>query len=382
MKVVVAPDSWKDCLPAVRVAEAMAGGVRAAVLGAVVVSKPMADGGQGTVEAMVLATGGRFVTRNVTGPLGAPVEATFGVLGDNKTAVVEMAAAAGLELVPREQRNPLKTTTRGVGELLVAAAEPGVERIIVGIGGSATNDGGAGVLAALGYRLLDVNGEEIQPTGGGLASLDRIEVSKRNQRVDSVTIDVACDVTNPLLGPNGASAVYGPQKGADPATVEILERNLKRWAEILKRDLGKDVADVSGSGAAGGLGAGLLASTNAALKRGVALVVEAVGLREALEDADLCLTGEGSLDAQTAFGKTAVGVARECRALGVPCLVIAGAVKPPLEAIHHEGVTAYFSAMQRPAMLEEAVRVAPAWIAGATEQAVRAFTAGRIGHSV
>ena len=380
MKVVVAPDSWKDCLPAVRVAEAMARGVRAAVPGAVVVSKPMADGGQGTVEAMVLATGGRVVTRNVTGPLGAPVAATFGVLGDNKTAVVEMAAAAGLELVPIDQRNPLETTTRGVGEMLLAAAESGVDRIVVGIGGSATNDGGAGLLAALGYRLLDGNREEIDATGGGLANLDRIEVGARNHRLDSLTIDVACDVTNPLLGPNGASAVYGPQKGADPATVEILERNLTRWAEILKRDLGKDVADVPGAGAAGGLGAGLLAATNARLKRGVELVIEAVGLREALKDADLCLTGEGSLDAQTAFGKTAVGVARECRAVRVPCFVIAGAVGESLEALHEEGVTAYFPAARRPATLEEAIREAPGWIADATEQAVRGFAAGRVFH--
>jgi glycerate 2-kinase len=373
MKIVVAPDSWKDCMPSVSVAASMAKGIEAAGVDAEVVVKPMADGGQGTVRALVAATGGDIVREKVTGPLGSPVDAEFGLLGDGATAVVEMAAAAGLELVPIEQRNPLYTTTRGVGELLLAAAHLGVKRIILGIGGSATNDGGAGMLAAIGYFLLDRNGNDIEPTGGGLENLKGIDSRMIDIRLKEISIDVACDVTNPLLGPTGASAVFGPQKGANAEVVATLERNLERFAAVVERDLGRRVADVPGSGAAGGLGFGLLAGTNATLKRGVELVIEATRLEDALADADLCLTGEGSLDGQTAFGKTAVGVARVCRKLGVPCVVIAGSVNPPLDELHAEGVTAFFSAVQRPVDLAEAIRLAPTWISLATEQAVRLF---------
>lgn len=375
MKIVVAPDSWKDCMPSVKVAASMAKGIEAAGMDVEVVVKPMADGGQGTVRAMVMATGGEIVRERVTGPLGSPVEAEFGLLGDGSTAVIEMAAAAGLELVPIGRRNPLRTTTRGVGELLLAAAHVGVKRIILGIGGSATNDGGAGMLAAIGYGLLDPDGNEIEPTGGGLENLDRIESQSVDVRLKRVAIDVACDVTNPLLGPVGASAVFGPQKGATAEIVATLERNLARFAAIVERDLGRSVADVPGAGAAGGLGFGLLAGTDATLKRGVELVMEATRLEEAMQNADLCLTGEGSLDRQTAFGKTAVGVARVCRRLGVPCVVIAGSVDPPLGELHAEGVTAYFSAMQSPVDLTEAIRLSPNWISAATEQAVRLFAA-------
>jgi glycerate 2-kinase len=373
MKIVIAPDSWKDCMPSVRVAASMAQGIEAAGIDAEVVVKPMADGGQGTVRALVTATGGDIVRERVIGPLGSSVEAEFGLLGDGATAVVEMAAAAGLELVPIGQRNPLPTTTRGVGELLLAAAHLGVKRIILGIGGSATNDGGAGMLAAIGYRLLDRNGNMIEPTGGGLERLDRIESQTVDVRLKDIAIDVACDVTSPLLGPTGASAVFGPQKGANAEEVATLERNLAHYARIVERDLGRIVADVPGSGAAGGLGFGLLAGTNATLKRGVELVIEATRLEDPLANADLCLTGEGSLDSQTAFGKTAVGVARVCSKLGVPCVVIAGSVNPPLDELHAAGVTAFFSAVQRPVDLAEAIRLAPTWISLATEQAVRLF---------
>lgn len=373
MKIALAPDSWKDCLPAHRVAESMREGIVASGIDAEIVLKPMADGGEGTVEAMVRATNGRFIVREVRGPFGSPISARFGILGDGKTAVVEMAAAAGLELVAKPDRNPLKTTTFGVGELLLAAAEQGVSRIVLGIGGSATNDGGAGMLVALGFKLLDANRNEIDPTGGGLADLVRIDSAERSTLLDGIAIDVACDVTNPLCGPSGASAVFGPQKGADADMVSVLDANLANFARIVERDLGRRIADVPGSGAAGGLGGGLLAGTNATLKRGVELVAEAVGLSAALHGADLCLTGEGSFDSQSAFGKTAVGVARICKAAGVPCVVIAGAVEPGTSAVHTEGVTAYFSAMKKTASLDEAVRNAPTWIADTAEQVVRLF---------
>jgi len=373
MKIVVCPDSWKDCLPAHLVAAAMQSGIEATGIGAQIVCKPMADGGQGTVEALVRATGGTFVVREVTGPLGEPVQARYGILGDGKTAVIEMAAAAGLELVPIHRRNPLWTTTIGVGELLLAAAERGARRIILGIGGSATNDGGAGLLAALGFRLFDEHGNAIQPMGGLLRMLDRIDSTSRTHALDGIQLDVACDVTNPLLGPTGASGVFGPQKGADEEAVQRLERGLTHFAHVVERDLGKKIAQVPGSGAAGGLGAGLLAGTNAVLKRGVELVIDAVGLREDLRGADLCLTGEGSFDAQSSFGKTAIGVGRVCKELRVPCIVIAGAVELSIRGVHDEGVTAYFSAMQKPATLQEAVAEGPRWIAHVAEQAVRLF---------
>jgi glycerate kinase len=373
MRVVVATDSWKDCLPAQRATAAMTAGVRRATADANVCEVPMADGGQGTVEALVHATGGHFEFASVSGPLGEPVQARFGVFGDGKTAVVEMAAAAGLELVPPNKRDATKTATRGVGELLLAAAKLGVRRIILGIGGSATNDGGAGLATALGYRLLDEHDLPIEPTGGGLAKLARIDASHRSTALDTIQLEVACDVTNRLVGPNGASHVFGPQKGADAGTVERLDRNLAHFAQLISRDLGREVADIAGAGAAGGLGAGLLAFTNARLVRGVELVIDAVRLESKLKGADLCLTGEGRLDGQSAFGKTAVGVAQLCKRLGVPCVALAGSIGSGVEAVHELGVTAYFGVAPRPASLEESLAHAESWIADSAEQAVRLF---------
>jgi glycerate kinase len=324
MRIVIAPDKFKGSLTATEAAHAMARGARSALPSVEIEVAPMADGGEGTVEALVTATGGTYHEVNATGPLGKPVRARFGMLGDDRTAVVEMATASGLVLIPADARDPLSATTRGTGELLLAAVAAGAHRLIVGIGGSATNDGGAGMAQALGFRLLDPEGVEIGPGGGPLGRLDRIERGDGPAGLADVGIAVACDVTNPLCGPDGASAVYGPQKGADPEMVAVLDRNLERLARIVERDLGASIATIPGSGAAGGLGGGLVAFAGGRLEPGVDLVIDAVGLKGRLRGADLCLTGEGSLDAQSAFGKTAVGVARLARSLGCPTLALVG----------------------------------------------------------
>ncbi|HWE36381.1 MAG TPA: glycerate kinase [Isosphaeraceae bacterium] len=379
LRVLVAPDKFKGSLSAPEAAGAIARGVEKAAPGATIVPLPMADGGEGTVEALVAATGGSFRTAVVNGPLGEPVRARFGVLGDGKTAVVEMAEASGLVLVPHDRRDPSRTTTRGTGELLLAAIEAGARSVVLGIGGSATNDGGAGLAQALGYRLLDASGRELPPGGGALDRLDRIDASGRDRRLDGVAVAVACDVENPLCGPSGASAVFGPQKGASPSLVATLDRNLAHFARLVARDLGRDVAEIPGAGAAGGLGAGLVAFVDGRLERGIDLVIRAVGLEAHLRIADLCLTGEGMLDASSAFGKTAVGVARLARRLGRPTLALAGSLGPGAEAVLAEGITAYFSICPRPLPLDDALNHASTYLEQAAEQALRAFLAGRLG---
>lgn len=380
MRVIIAPDSFKECLPAHSVSAALAEGVRRACPNAEIVEVPLADGGEGTVESLVRATSGTIHPAMVTGPLGEPVRARFGILGDGVTAVLEMAAASGLELTPRERRNPLITTTFGTGELIRAALGMGARRLLVGIGGSATNDGGAGLAEALGYRLLDAEGNPIPRGGGGLARLARIDASGRDSRLTTVPIAVACDVTNPLTGPHGASAIYGPQKGATPPMIATLDANLAHFAAILRRDLGADVANVPGAGAAGGLGAGLLAFTQASLRRGIELVMEAVNLRGHLLGADLCLTGEGALDRSSLFGKTAVGVAALAREVGVPVVVFAGAVFPEAVDTHAHGVTAYFAITHRPCTLEDAFSHASIWLADTAAQVI--YLANRISPKV
>ena len=375
--VVVAPDKFRGSLSAAEAARAIARGVWRAAGTARIDEAPMADGGEGTVDALVAATGGSFRSVQVTGPLGAPVRATFGLLGDGTTAVIEMAAAAGLALVPVSQRDPSRTSTRGTGELLLAAIEAGARRVILGIGGSATNDGGAGFAQALGFHFLDREGQELGPGGGALAALDRINPGGRDPRLDGVTVEVACDVDNPLCGPRGASAVYGPQKGADPEMVATLDRNLARLADVIERDLGQSIRDQAGAGAAGGLGGGLVAFAGGRLEPGIALVSRAVNLAERLRGADLCITGEGAIDASSAFGKTAVGVARLARAAGCPTLALAGSIGPGAEAVLDEGVAAVFSLCNRPMALDEAIARAGELLEEAAAQAVRCFLAGR-----
>ena len=378
LRVIVAPDKFKFSLSAAEAASAMARGVRASSQEAQVDEVPMADGGEGTVEALVAATSGSLVSVTVTGPLGEPVNASFGLLGDGETAILEMASASGLNLIRPDRRAPSRTTTRGTGELLLAAIGAGAKKIILGIGGSATNDGGGGVAQALGFRLLDRNGQEIPPGGGPLERLDRIDSDGRDRRLDGVEIRVACDVDNPLCGPHGASTVYGPQKGADAWMVATLDRNLARYAKVVRRDLGIDILDLPGSGAAGGLGGGLVAFAGGTLGPGAELVIETVRLRDRLEAADLCLTGEGAIDASTAAGKTVVGVARLARSMGVPTLAFAGTLGSGAESIIAEGVDAYFSICRRPMAIDEAISQAGELLERAVEQAVRAFLAGRL----
>ncbi len=331
MRVVIAPDKFKGSLTALQAAAAMARGVVRAVPGATIDQVPMADGGEGTTQALVAATGGSIREAQVTGPLGEPVVACFGLLGDGQTAVIEMAAASGLVLVPARRRNPLITTTRGTAELLLAAIAAGARRVVVGIGGSATNDGGAGFGQSLGFRLLDQAGRDLEVGGGNLGHLARIDTARRRRELDGVEIAVACDVSNPLCGVEGASAIYGPQKGATPEMVEALDRNLAHFAAIVQRDLGVAIKDQPGSGAAGGLGGGLVAFASGKLEPGIKLIIDAVKLAERLENAVLCLTGEGAIDAQSAFGKTAAGVARLAHSLGCPVLALAGSIGPGAE---------------------------------------------------
>ncbi len=331
--ILLAPDSFKESLTAAQVCTAMEAGFRHAFPDARYVHVPMADGGEGTARSLVDATGGTMHAVTVTGPLGTAVEASYGVLGDGSTGVIEMAAASGLELLTPEQRDARVTTTYGTGELILAALERGVRRLIIGLGGSATNDGGAGLAQALGARLLDDAGRPLAPGGAALAGLARIDVSGLDPRLAELTVDVACDVNNPLTGPEGASAVYGPQKGASPEDVAELDAALGVWADVLKRDLGRDVAEVPGAGAAGGLGAGLLALTRAELRRGIDIVIEQTRLREQIAGATLVVTGEGRMDGQTRFGKTPFGVATVAREAGKPVIGVAGSVGAGIEEL-------------------------------------------------
>ena len=327
MRIVIAPNAFKGSLSALEAADAIAEGVRVALAEAELVLVPIADGGDGTVEALVAATQGVPRTMRVCGPLGDPVSADYGLIDGGSTAVVEMAKASGLALVPPEKRDPRVTTTYGVGELLQHAYDDGARHFIVGIGGSATNDGGAGMAQALGYHLLDADGHELAPGGLALQRLARIHTGGVHANWKEAEVEVACDVTNPLTGPSGASAVYGPQKGATPEMVKDLDAALKHFAEIIRRDLEIDVEHLPGAGAAGGLGAGLVAFTGASLRPGAEMVMEAVRLDERLQGAQLVITGEGRLDSQTArFGKGPAAVARHARNAGIPVVAIGGSI--------------------------------------------------------
>ena len=360
MKIVIAPDSYKESLSALEVAQAVEAGFRQVFPDADYVLVPVADGGEGTVDAMVAATGGRKETVTVSGPLGEPVEAFYGLTGEGDTAVIEMAAASGLALVPPDRRNPLLTSSRGTGELIRAALDAGARRFILGIGGSATNDGGAGMVQALGARLLDLEGRELDGSGGDLARLERIDVSALDPRLAECRIEVACDVDNPLTGARGASAVFGPQKGATPEMVQALDANLARLARIVERDLGVAVDAVPGAGAAGGMGAAMLAFFGATLKPGIEIVTAAVDLDDHVRDADLVITGEGRIDFQTVHGKTPIGVARVAKRHGKPVIGIAGSLGAEVGVVHAHGIDAVFSVLSKPCTLDEALRDAAA----------------------
>ncbi|ELQ6141636.1 glycerate kinase [Cronobacter sakazakii] len=354
-KIVIAPDSFKESLSAMDVAKAIEAGFREIYPQASYVCVPMADGGEGTVEAMVAATGGQIITTPVTAPLGNKVDGFFGLLGDGETAVVEMAAASGLHLVPTAQRDPRITTSYGTGELILAALEQGVKAIIIGIGGSATNDGGAGMMQALGARFLDGEGCELAPGGAALAWLERLDLSALDPRLAQVSVTAACDVDNPLCGEKGASAVFGPQKGATPAMVTELDAALRRFGEQLEAATGKAIISAPGAGAAGGMGAALLGMLNAELRPGIEIVIESLGLAQAVRDADLVITGEGRLDSQSIHGKTPVGVARVAKQFQRPVVAIAGSLTPDYQIVHEHGIDAAFSVIDRIVTLQEAL---------------------------
>ena len=354
-KIVIAPDSFKESLSAMDVATAIEAGFREIYPQATYVRLPMADGGEGTVEAMVAATGGHIVQVPVTGPLGNRVEGFYGVLGDGETAVIEMAAASGLHLVPPAQRDPRITTSFGTGELILAALDSGVKAIIIGIGGSATNDGGAGMMQALGVRFLDSQQRGLLPGGASLAALEHIEMSGLDPRLAHTTFTVACDVDNPLCGAKGASAIFGPQKGATPEMVAQLDAALRRFGTTLEAVTGKRIISAPGAGAAGGMGAALLGMLNAQLRPGIDIVTQTLGLAQAVRDADLVITGEGRLDSQSIHGKTPVGVARVAKQFQRPVVAIAGSLTPDYQVVHEHGIDAAFSVLDRIVTLEEAL---------------------------
>lgn len=339
---MIAPDSFKESLTALEVANAIETGFKRIFPNAEYVKLPMADGGEGTVQSLVDATQGRLIEAEVTAPLGKQVKSFFGLSGDGKTAIIEMAAASGLHLVPMDKRNPCKTTSFGTGELIKQALDLGVQHIILGIGGSATNDGGAGMLQALGLRLLNKNGQSIGFGGAALSNLAEIQLVDLDPRLQHVQIEVACDVNNPLCGERGASAIFGPQKGATPEMVKELDAALAHFAEIAKRDCGKKIQDQPGAGAAGGMGGGLLLLPNVQLKAGVQIVLDNLKLTEQVKEADLVITGEGRMDAQSILGKTPIGVARTAKQFNRPVIAIVGCLREDYEVVYEHGIDAVF----------------------------------------
>ena len=358
MKIVIAPDSFKESLSALNVARAIEAGFREIYPDAEYVTVPMADGGEGTVESMVEASRGRYHTTEVTGPLGDKVKARWGVMGDGRTAIIEMAAASGLHYVAPELRNPLLTTSYGTGELILAALDAGVEKIILGIGGSATNDGGAGMMQALGAALYDAEDRLLAQGGGALGRLEHIGLSGLDPRLAKVSLTVACDVNNPLCGPNGASAVFGPQKGATPEMVGQLDAILNQWGEKMAQTTGRDVREIPGAGAAGGMGAALVGLLNAKLQPGVKIVVDALSLDEHVKDATLVITGEGRLDSQSICGKTPIGVAEVAKRYHKPVIALAGGLKDDHQVVYEHGLDAAFSILTSIVTLPQALEAA------------------------
>lgn len=355
MKIVIAPDSYKESLSALEVATAIEQGFSEIFPDAQYVKLPLADGGEGTVEAMVAATEGRIIHVNVTGPLGEPVNGFYGISADEQSAFIEMAAASGLELVPSARRNPLQTTSWGTGELIRHALDAGARHIIIGIGGSATNDGGAGMVQALGAKLLDEQDAQIAQGGGALETLVRIDISALDPRLAECRIEVACDVTNTLTGEKGATAVFGPQKGATKTMIPRLDGALEHFAQIIARDLDIQVLDLAGGGAAGGMGAALYAFCGAQLRQGIEIVTDALKLDQQVADADLVITGEGRIDSQTIHGKVPVGVARIAKRYNKPVIGIAGSLTADVGVVHEHGLDAVFSVLYTICTLEEAL---------------------------
>ena len=356
MKIIIAPDSFKESMTAKEACEAIEKGMKIALPNAEFIKVPMADGGEGTTQSLVDATEGKMYFVETTGPLGEKVKSKFGILGNGEIAVLEMASTSGLELVPREKRNPMITTTYGTGELIKKAMDMGAKTILIGIGGSATNDGGAGMIQALGGKLLDENGKQISFGGGELSKIKKIDLSELDSRIKNIKFIAACDVQNPLTGETGAANVFGRQKGATEEMVKNLDNNLKHYAELIRKDVKVDVENIPGAGAAGGLGAGLMAFLNAELRKGIDIVVEYSKLEEKIKGADFVITGEGSIDSQTRFGKTPYGVVSVAKKYGVPNITLAGNVSKDIEILYDYGFDAIFSIMQGVDNLDNALK--------------------------
>ena len=377
MHIVIAPQSLKGSLSAAEAGQAIAAGVHEVYPAARTTIVPIADGGEGTVQALVDGTGGHIVEHTVMGPLHEPVEAFFGILGDGQTAAIEMAASSGLPLVPPERRDPRITTTYGVGELIRLALDAGCRHFLLGIGGSATNDGGAGMAQALGIHLTDESGHELAYGGAALSSLAHISLAELDPRLAECRFEVACDVTNPLCGPEGASAIYGPQKGATPEMVQELDAALAHFAQIIEQDLGITVATIPGAGAAGGLGAGMLAFLNATLRPGAQIVFETTHLAEQVQSADLLITAEGQIDSQTAYGKSVGAAAQVARRYQVPVLALAGSLGADYQAVYELGIDAVAVLPSGPMTLEHAMEHATELTKDATARALRLLQLGQ-----
>jgi glycerate kinase len=376
MRILICPDSYKECLPARQVAEHIARGIKRVRISDEIKILPLADGGEGTVSSLVDATGGEFVWLRVHDPLLREIDSFFGILGDGKTAVIEMASASGLALLKPGERDPWIATTLGTGELIKHALDKGCRKIIVGVGGSATNDGGMGAVAALGVRFLDENGDDLEPGGGSLSRLAGLEITGLDRRIHECEIYVLCDVTNPLTGKEGASLVYGPQKGADPAMAEDLDHNLHHYAGLIKKHLGKDVEHIPGSGAAGGLSAGLVAFADARIRPGFEMVSEITDIARWIAWADLIITGEGKIDFQTPFGKTVFGVASLAQKSNKTVIAIAGSLGKGYKIMHEKGLCCMVSVTDKPMPLSEAIDNAGPLLEDTAEEIFRLIQLG------
>ena len=355
MKIAIAPDSFKESMTAKEVCGSVERGILSIFPNCEIIKIPMADGGEGTLESLVDATDGNIYCENTLNPLGEEIISRYGILNEKKTAVIEMASSSGLELIPIEKRNPYITTTYGTGQLILKALDHNIEKIILGIGGSATNDGGSGMLQALGARLLDENGENIGFGGFELSKLDRIDFSTLDKRLKNIEILVACDVTNPLTGENGATYVFGPQKGGTKEMLEVLDNNLCHYSKIVKRDLNIEIDNIPGAGAAGGLGGGLLA-LGGVLKKGIEIVMEITDFEDKIKNSDLIITGEGGMNSQTICGKTPFGVAKVAQKYKIPVIGIAGDLGKGYEILYENGFDAIFSIMPGVRTLEDALK--------------------------
>ncbi len=371
MKIVVAPDSYKGSLTAKEVADCIENGIKKVDRNIEIVKVPMADGGEGTVQSLVDATAGEIINLRVKDPLMREIDSFYGILGDGKTAIIEMAAASGLPLLNKKERNPMKTTTYGTGQLIKDALDKGCRHIIIGLGGSATNDGGCGMVMALGGKFIDTKGECIQWGAENLDKIEKIDLSSMDTRIKECNVVAACDVRNPLVGPEGASYVFAKQKGADEKMTEELDEKLKHYGRLIEKEIGVEVLNYPGAGAAGGLGAGLLTFLDAEIVRGIDTVSEITKIEEYIKNSDLVITGEGMIDFQTAYGKTPFGVANIAKKYNVPVIAIAGGIGERAEELYDKGFNSIFSIVEKPMVLEEAICNADILLEKTAERIIR-----------